>query len=143
MRELYSELKAVKTIDPIVGNNTTEGTGVGVDLQGYEGALMVAHIGLSGDTLSGSVYITPSLQESDVLGSGYADAAAADVEGAFTVIDAAAEDEVVQAVGYKGAKRFIRLLLTFTGTHTVGTPISGVAVLGSPRHGPAGVAQLP
>ncbi len=136
MQDQYRRLKFVKTIDPIVGNNTTEGTGVGVDLQGYEAATVAAHIGVSGDTLSGSVYLTPGLEESDALASGYAAVAAADLLGAFTVIDAAAEDEVVQVVGYRGSKRFIRLLITFTGTHTVGTPISGVVVLGKPRYAP-------
>lgn len=136
MRDQMRSLKIVKTIDPIVGNNTTEGTGVGVDLQGHEAATVVAHIGVSGDVLSGSVSLTPGLEESDVLASGYAAVAAADLLGAFTLIDAAVEDEVVQVVGYRGTKRFIRLVITFAGTHTNGTPISGVVVLGQPRYAP-------
>jgi len=139
MKDLYHNLLAVKSIDPIVGNNTSEGTGVGVDLAGFEGALLLALIGVSGDTLSGSVYLTVSFQESDVLGSGYTDIAAADLLGGANnvVIDAAAEDEVVIQRGYIGIKQYARPLVTFTGTHTNGTPISAVVIKGRPAHGPA------
>lgn len=139
MKDITHNLLAVKSIDPIVGNNTSEGTGVGVDLAGFEGALLLAHIGASLDTLSGSVYMTVGFQESDVVGSGYADIAAADLLGGLNnvVIDAAAEDEIVIQRGYVGAKQFVRVLITFTGTHTNGTPISAVVIKGLPRHAPA------
>lgn len=139
MKDLYHDLLPVQSIVPIVGNNTGEGTGVGVDLQGFEGALMITHIGQSGDTLSGSVFMTVSFQESDALGSGYANIATAELLGGANdvVIDAAAEDEVVVSRAYVGAKRYVRALITFTGTHTNGTPISAVIVKGIPRHAPA------
>jgi len=139
MRDLYHDLLPVKSIDPIVGNNTTEGTGVGADLAGFDGALMLAHLGVSGDTLSGSVFVTVGFQESDVLGSGYADIAAADLLGGVNnvVVDAAAEDEVIIARSYIGAKQYVRILITFTGTHTNGTPIAAVVIKGLPAHGPA------
>jgi hypothetical protein len=130
---------AVQSIVPIVGNNTTEGTGVGVDLAGFESAKMLAHIGDSGDTLSGSVYMTVGFQESDTLGSGYADIAADDLKGGANnvVIDAPAEDQVVVQRNYVGGKRYVRILVTFTGTHTNGTPISAVVIKGHARHAPA------
>lgn len=139
MKDITHNLLAVKSIDPIVGNNTTEGTGVGVDLAGFDGAALIAHLGVSGDTLSGSVYVTVGFQESDALGSGYADIAAADLLGGDNnvVVDAAAEDEVVIQRGYIGSKRYVRVLITFTGTHTNGIPISAVVIKGRPRHAPA------
>jgi len=129
-------LVPVKTIDPIVGNNTSEGTGVGVDLQGYEGCQMIAHLGASLDTLSGSVYVTVSFQHSDASGSGYANIADADLHGGDNdvVVDAAAEDEIVIYREYTGDKRYARVLITFTGTHTNGFPISAVIVKGFARH---------
>lgn len=133
-RDLHNNITLTQSIVPIVGNNTTEGTGVGVDTKGFEAAEMVFHFGDSGDTLSGSVYVTPTLEESDTLGSGYTTVAAADMLGTLTVIDAPAEDQVVQAVGYTGNKRYIRALMTFTGTHTNGIPVSAVAVLHRDRH---------
>lgn len=138
MKDLISNILPVHTIVPIVGNNTTEGTGVGIDLANYDGAALLACIGDSGDTLSGSVYMTVGFQESDVLGSGYADIAAADLLGGVNniVIDAPAEDQVIVARSYIGAKRYVRVLITFTGTHTNGTPIAGIVIKGLPRHAP-------
>jgi len=138
MKDLVHDLLPIKTITPIVGNNTTEGTGVGVDLAGFGGALMIAHVGISADTLSGSVYMTVGFQASDVVGSGYADIAAADLLGGVNnvVIDDPAEDDVVIARGYKGNQQYVRVLITFTGTHTNGTPIEALVVKGFPRHAP-------
>lgn len=138
MKSIISDVLPVHSIVPIVGNNTTEGTGVYADLQNFEGALMMAHIGDSGDTLSGSVYMTVGFQESDASGSGFADIAAADLKGGANnvVIDAPAEDQVVVARAYVGAKRYVRVLITFTGTHTNGTPIAATVVKCFPRHAP-------
>ena len=133
-RDLHNNITLVQSIVPIVGNNDTEGTGVGVDLASYEAAEMVFHFGDSGDTLSGSVSVLPVLQESDSLGSGYTDVAAADMLGTLTIIDAPSEDQVVQSVGYVGNKRYIRAFMDFTGTHTNGIPVSAVAILHRDRH---------
>jgi len=137
-------IKAVKSITPIVGNNTTEGTGTGVDLKGYESATVLIHIGDSGDTLSGTVLITPSIQESDddAVTDAYADIPASGmnvVVGDMNVIDAPSEDTKVIQVNLLaglGRKRWVRVLLTFTGTHTNGTPISAVVLKGHPRVAP-------
>ena len=81
---------------------------------------------------------TVAFQESDVLGSGYANIAAADLLGGANdvVIDDPAEDDVVIARAYVGAKRYVRILFTQTGTHTNGTPISALVIKGVPRHAP-------
>ena len=139
MRDFFSDILAVKSIDPVLGNNTSEGTGMGVDLAGFNGALLLAHVGQSGDTLSGSVYITVKFQECDTDTPGsYTDIADDDLHGGANgvVIDDAAEDEVIVQRGYVGSKRWVRALLAFTGTHTNGTPISAAVVKGLPAHGP-------
>jgi len=139
MKDLYHDLLPVVSINSIVGNNDTEGKGVGVDLQGYEGALVVFNIGQSGDTLSGSVYITLKIQHCDTDTDGsYEDVAAGDYQGSNQglVIDAAAEDEVVKAIGYTGGKRWVRAIVDFTGTHTNGIPIGATVIKGKPRHAP-------
>jgi hypothetical protein len=137
MKDLKNSILAVKSIDPIVGNDDTEGTGVGVDLAGFEGALMVAHLGASLDTLSGSVYVTVKFQESDD-NSAFTDVADADLLGGANgvVVDAAAEDEVVIQRGYIGKKRYIRVIIDHTGTHTNGFPYSALVLKGFPRHAP-------
>jgi hypothetical protein len=132
---LHDSISVVSTIVPIVLNNDTEGTGTTVDLAGYETAEVVFAIGDSGDTLSGSVKLELYIQESDASGSGFANAAAADVEGTQgTLIDDPAEDQVVVALGYKGSKRYIRAFIDTTGTHTSGTPCAAVVIRGRPRH---------
>ena len=140
MKDISSNLLAVQSLVPILGNTTAEGTGLGVDLAGFDGALMIAHVGQSGDTLSGSVYWTVQFQECAVNTPGsFTNIADADLEGGanLVVIDASAEDEVVVQRGYKGALRWLRVLFTQTGTHTNGTPISAVIVKGRAFHNPA------
>lgn len=139
-QDLSSKIKAVSSILPIVGNNTTEGTGVGVDLKGYESATMIVHVGDSGDTLSGSVTIQLSFEESDSSGSGYTTIPATNYRvdvGDIAIIDAPGEDSKVIQAAVWGTKRYIRPLLTFVGTHTNGTPISAAVIKGHPRVLPA------
>lgn len=135
MVTLQAGAKAVVSLDPILGNTTAEGTGVGVDRYGFGDALMIALCGISGDTLSGSIYWTIAFQESDVFGSGYANIAAGELTGGVNdhVINAAAEDPTIVVRGYIGSKRYLRILFTQTGTHTNGTPIAGVILLGNPN----------
>lgn len=127
MRDLASKLDHDLSLAAINLTATTNATGVdGAD------ALSVTHIvnvGASGDTLSGSVYWTLSLEESDD-NSTFTDAADADVIARYgnteqatnsVVIDAPAEDEAVASFGYIGSKRYSRVVITATGTHTNGT----------------------
>jgi len=143
MRDLMQDIQIVQTIVPIVANNTAEGTGLGVDRKGFEAAELLVHVGDSGDTLSGSLYWTIKLQENDVDTAGtYADVAAGDIIGPNQglVIDAPAEDQRIVRIGYKGKKKWLRALLTQTGTHTNGTPLGAVFILGSPAVRPITIA---
>lgn len=136
-RSSTHEVAVATSITPNVVNNDSDGTGTGVDLKGYGSALAIVHIGVSGDTLSGSVKLQPILQESDTLASGYTDVAAGDLDGAFGLVDDAAEDDVVQVVGYLGDKRYLRVFIDTTGTHTNGTSCSAVIVRGHATYNPA------
>jgi len=129
-------VKVVQTLVPINGNTTAEGTGVAVDRQGFGDALMVAECGISGDTLAVGLKWTIAFQECDTTTAGeFTDIAAADMEGEANdhVIDAAAEDPTTVLRVYHGAKRYLRIVFEQTGTHTNGTPISAVIVLGNPN----------
>lgn len=129
--------KFAVTLAPILANNTSEGTGVGVDRYGYGDVLMVAMQGISGDTLSGSLKWTITFEESDN-NSDWNTIAAADIEGGYATwtIDAAAEDPTNIVRMYKGSKRYVRILWTATGTHTNGTPLAGFVILGHPNYIP-------
>lgn len=143
-RDLGHKLSHVVSIASIVGNDTTEGTGAGVDLKGYEGAQVVFNMGISGDTLSGSVLVTLSVEDSpDNVTYTALDAAQYRLDaGAALVIDSATEDPVLVALTILpgvGVNRYIRAKVAFTGTHTNGMPISAHVVRGFARKEPAGV----
>lgn len=134
MFDLHNNVSPVLSIVPKVVNDDTEGTGVAVDLQGFGAAEVLFLVGDSGDTLSGSVSLQCKIQDSDDGSTGWADVTGDDLLGSASIIDAPAEDQVVQALGYLGSKRFIRAIVDTTGTHTNGTPIGAVVVRGRGRH---------
>lgn len=140
MRDLHNNLGIVRVLDPAVRNSDVNGGDADVDLQGYNGCEMIVVVGLSADTLNGSNTISLELEESDD-DSTYTDVAAADMlggnaggTGQFALIDDAAEDDAVYSVGYIGDKRYVRLVVNFSGTHSTGTPIGACAVVGHGRH---------
>ena len=126
---------------------TAGANGTGIDLQGFEEATAVVSVGAEGDTLSGSVYFEVSLEHSDD-DSTYTDCVQADIVngtiaagGIFLKLDGTTGGDPDTTggqwqVGYVGGKRYVRLVLAKTGTHTNGTPISGMIVKSRPRNAP-------
>lgn len=143
--DLHSNIKVVQNIVPIVLNNDTEGTPAsGVDTKGFDACEFIVSVGASADTLSGSVYLELKLQHSDDNSAWSAVSSVDDIivgscprvttvdsNGTFALIDAAAEDEFHFRIGYRGIKRYVRVFIDTTGTHTNGTPVSSIAVLSS------------
>ena len=135
IRDLYSNLKVTKAIEN--ATKTADGDGAGIDTLGYDSLMFAANIGVSGDTLSGSVKIELELEESDD-DSVYTDVADADLknfvagtnDGTWAVVDDAAEDDAVYICEYRGSKRYARAVINVTGTHTNGTPIDILAIQG-------------
>jgi len=144
MRDLFNSLDVAQVLDPV--NVTADKiSDRGADLKGYEGALAVVAVGVTGDTLDGSNFISLELEESED-DSTFTDVAVEDMiggvqgsSGQFALINAAAEDDTAYAVGYIGTKRYIHVVVNVTGTHTNGTPVGAVVVRGHKRHkvGPA------
>lgn len=135
MRDLFNNVKVTQVEIPAV--KTATATSDTIDMQGYDSLAVIFNVGNSADTLSGSVYWTLSLTESDD-DSSYTAVAASDLhnEEATTVIDAPAEDSLAVKFGYKGNKRYVRAVATATGSHSSGTPIGIVAVQGNPTVAP-------
>lgn len=135
MKDLYNNIAVQQALAPVVA--TTTQTSATIDLQGFNSAGVVFSLGQSGDTLSGSVYWTLKLQESDN-DSSYTDVAAADLlNGAASVtIDAPAEDETSISFGYIGSKRYLQAVATKTGTHSNGTPLAVLALKGDAHRAP-------
>jgi len=127
MRDIKNNLDAVGSIDPVSITASTNGSGV--DLRDFDGAMVVFQAGTA-DTGSGNETYTPSLEESDD-NSVYTAVAASDLEGALGNMTA----NSVQRVGYKGAKRYVRAVLTLGGT-TPSIDASALVVRGLPHHTP-------
>jgi hypothetical protein len=142
VKDVKSNLKLVNSILPQL--SSTDKTGSAVDTQDSVGVMCVAHIGTSGDTLSGSVKIEMEVQHSDESGSGFVACADADINaavtgtntGTFAVIDAAADDDAIYKCNYIGSKRYVKVIANYTGTHTNGCPVAAHVVL-MPAHLPA------
>lgn len=135
MRDLHSNLGLVQSLDPAV--TTASRVGAPIDRQGFESVEHIVLLGMSGDTLSPSVSLSLTLEESedgsnwsavvndsDVLG------ASVDGNGTFALVDDGAEDGQPYAVGYVGDARYCRVQVALNGTHTNGTPVAALALLG-------------
>lgn len=127
-------IKLVSSILPLL--RTADVNGAGVDTQDSIGVALVAHVGTSGDTLSGSVYLAMEVQHSDDNSSFTActdaeiDSAVTSVNtGTFAKIDDAAEDDTIYKCNYVGQKRYVRVVGNLVGTHTNGITFAAHAVL--------------
>lgn len=139
-KDLANNLLMTQVLDPATTSATVNTAGL--DMKGATGGMINVLIGESGDTLSSTVKWDLILQDSDDDSSYSAvtsntDVSFADVDssGIFATIDAAAEDDASYAIGYNGAKRYVRVACTKTGTHSNGTPIGAVGIT-MPIHRP-------
>ena len=104
-RDLYNNLKIDIGIAPIaVTSATASAVGTGSDTQGFDKFVLTGEMGTNGTG-------TMKVQESAALGSGYTDAAAADVQG--TQGESLVQDDVIK-LGYIGSKRYARAHMTVT-----------------------------
>ena len=143
MKDLSNNISPAVSLAAAVRSAAANGTGV--DLQGYESATVLVDVGAEGDTLSSSVHFEVSLEESDD-NSTFTDVAQASIidgtiasGGIFLKLDGTTGGDPdttggIFRVGYVGNKRYIRVVLAKTGTHSNGTPIGAMVVRGSARH---------
>jgi hypothetical protein len=131
---LYTDNKF--TLCQVPATKTSDTNCTAVDMQGYNECLFAVSVGNSGDTLDGSNYIELEVEESTD-NSSFTDVANADLikyvtgtnTGTFAKVDdSATEDQAVYFTSYRGTKRYVRVVLNFTGTHSSGTPISVLAI---------------
>lgn len=126
---------------------TTGANGSTVDLQGFENATAVVTVGAEGDTLAANLYFTVALQHSDD-DSAWSNTTQTDIvngtiaaDGIFLKLDGTTGGNPDTTggewqVGYVGGKRYVRLVLAKSGTHSTGTPLSGVIIKSTPRNAP-------
>lgn len=129
MRDMKSNIDVGVSLHPAA--RAASGTGTGVDLRGYDGALCVINFGAWTDGTH-----TPKLQESDTdVGTAYTDVGTADQLGTFSAISGTAGSNSVQRVGYIGSKRYVRAFIT-VASGTTGALSGANIVRGEPRQAP-------
>ncbi len=134
--KLYGDNYFQQVTAPVV--ITADNLSAAIDMQGYNDLAIVANVGISADTLSGSVYIALELQECDTVAGSYTAVADADiinpvtgvVTGTFAKIDDDAEDAAIFLTAYKGSKRFVKVNINLVGSHSSGVPVSVTAIKG-------------
>ncbi|MCU0589866.1 MAG: hypothetical protein MUC33_01380 [Desulfobacterales bacterium] len=133
------------TLLPVVKSGAAPDTNcTSVDGRGFKEVVHVVHLGDSGDTLSGSVKVECELEESDdnssftaVPAAKLTNAVSGANTGCFGLIDAPTEDSQFYWTEYRGSKRYTRVVLNFTGTHTSGIPVAAWALRRGPQYLPA------
>lgn len=130
IRDVYNNQDAVSSILPAV--RSTDFNGTGVDLRDFDGNMVNFNIGAPGITLDANNRIELVLQESDD-DSTYTPVADADmlggttggvVTGTVAILTTNAQASKSIQAQYRGAKRYIRAVIDYVGTHGTGTVIS-------------------
>lgn len=124
----------IKTDIVVVTQMAAAIDGESVDMKDYRNLAFVAALGDSGDTLAAGLYIELEIEDSED-DSTFADCADALVTnsvtgnntGTWALVNAPAEDQLAIVTEYKGSARYVRPVVSITGTHTNGCPISIVA----------------
>ncbi|MBZ9985676.1 hypothetical protein LB572_01050 [Mesorhizobium sp. BH1-1-5] len=140
MKDLHSKLAIVNAFGPVV--LAADNTPAAIDLQGFNAAEIELAIGVGGITFDATNKIEFKLTHSDdnVSYSAVTDADMLGVSGiangiikSLVAAHAAAES---CRYGYKGGKRYLKLLADFSGTHGTGTPLYAAVIKGSGYNNP-------
>ena len=130
-RDILNSIKVTPAINPgaaITGNAATNGAVI--DTQGFESVTFAVQ---SGTITDGSFAV--KIQEGDQPTlSDASDVVAGDYIGA-AISFAAAANNLVKKIGYRGSHRYIRAVLTQAGA-TNGGVMSAVAILGNAHNNP-------
>lgn len=128
LRDMFHNTCVKSSLVPSVRVNGVA-TGTAVDLRGFDAAVITVAFGVYTD---GSH--TPSLQHS-VDGVTYTAVSGSDLNGGFVVVSGAGGANSVQSVGYIGAQRYVRVLMTVTGA-TSGAASGASVIAGEPHNAP-------
>lgn len=135
MRDLHSHLSVAVAI--AAATLTDDNTPVAIDLRGFNSAEIVLAVGAGGITFSGTNKIEFKLTHSDddstydaVVAGDMLGAAEVTAGGVFKALKAAHATAAAYRFGYRGGRRYLKLLADFGGTHGTGTPLAAVVLLG-------------
>ncbi|MGE4321932.1 MAG: hypothetical protein AB7E60_02760 [Sphingobium sp.] len=135
MKDIHSGLIALAAIGAAALD--ADNTPAAIDLIGYDAAEILLAIGIGGITFSGTNKIEFKLTHSDdnvtytaVEADDVLGAASVGTGGIIKALTAAHAAAAVYRFGYKGGKRYLKLLADFSGTHGTGTPIAAIVLKG-------------
>jgi hypothetical protein len=126
-RDLNNTIACITSVPPLLRTATITPS-VGVDLVGFDRAAVVVVVGALTDGTH-----TVSIEESDSSGSGFAAVAAAQLSGTPGAVAA----NTVYEYGYLGTKRYIRAVVTVTGSPSTGANIAAIVVKAGAKTLPA------
>ena len=137
-REHHSGFQYNQSFAPII--LTADQNGTGVDTRGFDSTTMIFDVGITGDTLSGSVFVELEVEDSPD-NSVWTDAADVDLTnfvtgtntGTVAKIISNSDDARLYTTGYIGDKRYVRGVVNLTGTHTNGIEV-GILVVNGHAH---------
>jgi len=135
MRDLHSHLAVAVAI--AAATYSEDNTAAAIDLQGYNSAEIVLAIGAGGITFSSTNKVEFKLTHSDddttyeaVTSGDMLGLAEVATGGILKALKAAHATAAAYRFGYRGGRRYLKLLADFGGTHGTGTPIAGLVLLG-------------
>ena len=132
MRDLHNDLISSASLNP--ATRTTSANGSSADLQGYEGAEILVQAGAYTDGTHAF-----SLEES-ANDSTFTDVAAGDLLGSEPTVNASAGQNKTYRFGYVGDARYIRVIVTVTGSPATGLLAGAVILRGKKRAAPTGAS---
>jgi hypothetical protein len=139
MNHLQQNIKQKMALIPIALGATGVMTGLVIDRKGYEGVEIIIDYGSITTT---GTNIAVLVKEGDVTGT-LTSVADSDLIGTETLASllattprtAGTTKEVSKRIGYKGNKRYVNLVLTHSGTTSVGC-VAASAILHTPEAAP-------
>lgn len=133
MKDLMSVINPKRAISPVSVADNTPQVGQVIDRIGYQGLTFII---ATGALLDADATFSTLVEESDQSGSGFTAVADADLIGteAQAGFNFAADDRLFK-LGYKGAKRYVRLTLTPAGNAS-GASLAAIALLSGPASAP-------
>lgn len=126
---MYNNQTAIALTSP-KAVTATEDPANGVDLQGFEGALILVDAGLWTDGTH-----TFSIEDSDD-DSVFTAVAATLLQGTAPVILGLTNDNKIHQIGYLGTKRYVKILNTVTAGPSTGLVYGTAVIKGFPRRAP-------
>jgi hypothetical protein len=139
--DVHSDIAVADVFGPV--SLSADNTPAAIDLQGYSAAELIIGVGVGGITFSGTDKVEFKLTHSDD-DSSYSAVTVDDLLGVASVgtggivlsLIAAHAAAAHYRIGYRGGKRYLKLLADFSGTHGAATPLDALVIKMRPEVAP-------